>query len=433
MSRGPTAIAGARPEAGGGGVAVALLLGAQATYRGAVAVYTVVMTVVLTQAEYGDFALAIASIAIAAAIADGGVTWLLTREITLEQSATGVLVRRLLAVRLVWAVGVCTMCAMVGVAVGARTGPELAFVGAIVAAAFIETIAAGYEAASLGAERPRRIAVGQALAAILMAAGTAVLFAAGASVFAAVAILGMSSATRGAVLAFAWRSELRGGRLRTDVAASREVLTRSLPFLVLIALGAIYYRADIVFLHAIVGAKETAEYAAAFRFIDVAIVFGAVLTGLLMPRMARAWRDDPGQLTAMWRRAASAALVITLPIAVVAIVFSHQIVGLVFGAEYRSGSGALLALLAPTIPLMLLQSINAAVLFASGRTKSLVAITLVYVAVSVVATGAMAAAWGGTGAALATTGSAAFTVAYFAVTIRRWGSRARSVTDPLLQ
>lgn len=433
MHRGQTPIASARSQPSGAGVAVVLLMGGQAAYRGAVAAYTVVMTVVLTQAEYGDFALAISSVAIAAALADGGVTWLLTREITLESSAPGALVRRLLTIRLAWAGGVCTLCAVGGVVVGARSGSDLAFVGVIVVAAFIEAIAGGYEAASLGAERPRRIAVGQVLAALLIAGGTALLFVAGASVVAAVAILAASSAIRSGILAFAWRGELRGGRLRTDIRGSREVLTRSLPFLVLIALGAIYYRADIVLLHAIIGSRETAEYAAAFRFIDVAIVFGGVLAGLLMPRMARAWRDDPSRLTALWRRAAVGVLVVSLPVVVVAMVFSHEIAGLVFGERYRSESGDLLRLLAPTITLMLLQSINAAVLFSSGRTRSLVGFTLVYVGVSVAATGAMAAVWGGPGAAVATTGSAAFTVAYLMVIVRRWSSTARPVTEaPLL-
>jgi PST family polysaccharide transporter len=403
-------------------------MGGQVAYRGAVAAYTIVLAGVLTQAEYGNYALAIAVVAVTAAVADGGVSWLLTREITLESASPGVLVRRLLSIRLRWAGAVCFGCGSLGAALSVWSQEDLALVGVVFIASFAESTAAGFEAASLGSERPRRNALAQTLAAATIAGGAAMMLLTQGSVVTAVAVLAASSAIRGGVLAAIWRSELRGGQVRPDVVSSRDVLSRSMPFLALTALGAVYFRADIVLLHTIVGATETAEYAAAFRFVDLAIVFGGVIAALMVPRMTRAWRDDPCQIIFIWRRAVGVVLALTLPAVVLAVLFSQELVTVLFGERYRSNSGYMLQLLAPTITLTLLASINSAALFASGRTGSIVLLTALYVGVTVVMTWAMVVAWGGPGAAAATTGSAAFTFAYLAVIVHRWSRRAPLAT-----
>ena len=292
-----------------------------------------------------------------------------------------------------------------------------AFVIAVVAATAVEATATGYEAASLGAERPRRVAVGQTLAAVVLMGMLLVMYLGSGGVVLAVVGLAAAASVRLAWNAFRWFGELRGPRPLLEPGTW---LRQALPFLLIAMLGAVYYRLDIVILHSLRGPDAAASYAAAYRLLDAGIVLGGVVANLLIPRLSRAWTGAPDAVWSLWRRYALVTGALALPAVVVVFVGAYPIAELLFGVAYRQDAGAILRILSPSIAFAVLQGVNAAVVFASDRQGALVALSLVHVCLNVVLTVLLVSSDGARGAAVATSISAAFTFVYFALIVRRW-------------
>ena len=64
------------------------------------------------------------------------------------------------------------------------------------------------------------------------------------------------------------------------------LLKRAVPFGLLMAGFALYYRVDMVMLEWLAGPGELGRYAAAYRFLDTIIALAASLGGPLFPRLA---------------------------------------------------------------------------------------------------------------------------------------------------
>ena len=88
------------------------------------------------------------------------------------------------------------------------------------------------------------------------------------------------------------------------------------------------------------------------------------------------------------------ALVVS-PLAVALAVIAFPLSAILFGSEYRQSAGLALTLLAPAIGFMLLQTVNAVVLFTSDRMGSIVAPSLAHVAVNIALTWWLVGEFGG--------------------------------------
>jgi O-antigen/teichoic acid export membrane protein len=394
--------------------------------RSAVAVYTIVLIRLLEKAEYGDFAFAFALAAILATLADGGFSRLLIRDFA--RGAEPRTLTHLLATRGAWSVITALAATAIWVGGGLDLSPSL--FAALLAFLLAEAAAGGFEFAAIGLELPGRVAIGQAVGAVLVLG--ALVYVGLVHTTPAAALLGLAVASTGRLAwhLFAWRNVIVSSADRVARGQVVRWVRQAAPYLAVTALGTIYYRADIVILHSRRGASETAPYAAAYRIVDAALVIGGVVAAAVSPHFSRLHTLGVLEVTRAWRRYLWTTALVVFPCVVVLAAVAFPLSGFLFGDDYRDSAGLALVVLAPGIGFMFLQIVNAVVVFTGDRQGAILVPSLVQLAVNVGLTWWLVAKFGSTGAASATTISEVLTFVYFSVFIRLSLLAPRPGTDP---
>jgi O-antigen/teichoic acid export membrane protein len=187
----------------------------------------------------------------------------------------------------------------------------------------------------------------------------------------------------------------------TPAGAVGAMLRRAVPFGLLMAGFALYYRIDMVMLEWLATPGDLGRYAAAYRFLDAVIVLAASLGGPLFPRLSSVAVSAPAEarrlLEAGWRPL----LALGLPLTIGTLAVADDIVALLFGAQF-AGAGRLLRLLIlGTLPLFWVNVASHA-LIAADRVWALVGVYALSVLVNVVGNAVLVPRWGAAGAAMAT-------------------------------
>jgi O-antigen/teichoic acid export membrane protein len=248
-------------------------------------------------------------------------------------------------------------------------------------------------------ERMDRLSLYRVIAALLSSAITVVVLAAGGGV---VALLG-GSLGAGVVM---WRvahalAADGGASAAIPAGAAGAMLRRAVPFGLLMAGFALYYRIDMVMLEWLATPGDLGRYAAAYRFLDAVIVLAASLGGPLFPRLSSVAVSAPAEarrlLEAGWRPL----LALGLPLTIGTLAVADDIVALLFGAQF-AGAGPLLRLLIlGTLPLFWVNVASHA-LIAADRVWALVGVYALSVLVNVAGNAVLVPRWGAAGAAMAT-------------------------------
>jgi len=183
--------------------------------------------------------------------------------------------------------------------------------------------------------------------------------------------------------------------------AVRALLRRAVPFGLLMAGFALYYRVDMVMLEWLAAPGELGRYAAAYRFLDAVIALAASLGGPLFPRLSSVAVSAPGEarrlLEAGWRPL----LALGLPLTVGTVLVAGDLVALLFGPEFTGAAPLLRLLILGTLPLFWVNIANHA-LIAGDRVWPLVGIYALSALVNVVGNVALVPHWGAAGSAVAT-------------------------------
>lgn len=387
----------------------------QVCLRGSVAVYTLVLVHVMSRPAFGDLAYLLALLGLLSVLADGGLSRVLIRDIARDPDNSWPLVRAVVAVRTMWILIVVALVAVVGLA----TQMAPAALGLLILALGCEASAGGFEAAAIGGERPRAIAGGQLAGAAVLVTSTLIIVNEGRVSLAG----GIGSFAAASGVKLGWhlvraRRVLYTRRPRATT-RSRDLIAAGLPFLVLAVLGSVYYRIDMVILHALKGSAAAAPYGAAYRVVDAALVFAGVLAATISPSFSRLHERSRAEVWMKWRRVVLSTLAAAVVPVLGLVAFAFPIAKLLFGARYQAGAGTLLRILAPGIIFMMLQTVNAVVLFTSQLDAVLVRMSILPVLTNVVLTLALVAALGSVGAALATTVAEVGTFAFYATFITR--------------
>jgi len=362
-------------------------------------------------------------LAILITLSDGGFSRLLIRDIARSTFDRPRVIASLVALRTGWIV-----VSVVGVVVASLVGPldlgrSLLFV--LLVALALESLAAGFESAAIGAEQPGRVAVGQLLAGVALLAFATVMLVEHFTTALALLGLAVAAGTKLIWQVGAWRAELNNLTPRIRRADAMRWIRQAVPFLIMSVLGTVYYRIDVVILHARGGAAETASYAAAYRVVDAALVISGITAAAIGPHLSRIHRDDPGRIWSEWRRYAGRTAVLATPFVIALIVAAAPIAGFLFGDRYADAAGEDLRLLAPGIAFMLIHTINLLVLFTSDDTRLLLPLSTVLVAMNVSMTWWFVGFAGSAGAAAATSVAELVTVLMF-VGLVRWRFRTRA-------
>lgn len=385
----------------------------QAAGRGGLALVLLLLVRHLSATDFGTLSLALAFVAIGATVADAGFARLLVRDTARAGEASLPLVRELLRVRLL-SVAAVALVATFALVIG--LGPFTVGFGLLTVGYLVcESLAFGYENASAGAERPWRFVLAQASAGCALIGGTGALIIADAVTLRSTmaVLLGASALKVGAHL-IAWR-----GRSGPVLDRPRRALFReALPFLGLTLLATVYYRVNVVSLYAVRGPKETADYAVAFRVIDVIAIVAGIGFLAASPALSRMHRDAPEEIWATWKRIMRSLASAAVPAIVVTGLAARPLCEALFGSRYATSAATNLRLLLPGAVLMVMQSVSAAVVFMSDDHGSVLKLTAANVCATVVMSISLSAALGSPGAAIAMSLAEALSFGTFALLIR---------------
>jgi O-antigen/teichoic acid export membrane protein len=146
-------------------------------------------------------------------------------------------------------------------------------------------------------------------------------------------------------LALRWASQAYGPLAwRIDVPLILRTARSSLPFALAAILYALYARVDIIMLHRLAGAAETAYYAVAYRIVETSLVV-ATMSGIAMfPELAAGGATGTAMRREIFGQAVRWLAVLGAFVAVPLLVGGDQLAVLVFGDDFETGGDLLRAM-----------------------------------------------------------------------------------------
>ncbi len=134
-------------------------------------------------------------------------------------------------------------------------------------------------------------------------------------------------------------------RLAFDTAYWREVMHKTWPIAVTIALNLVYFRADTIILSLTQSQESVGIYGAAYRVLEILTAFPHMFMGLILPLLTAAWvARDVARLQTVWERAFIFFAALTIPIVVGGMMLGKKIMVFVAGDTF-SASGPVLGVL----------------------------------------------------------------------------------------
>ncbi len=121
-----------------------------------------------------------------------------------------------------------------------------------------------------------------------------------------------------------------------DLALLKRLLISTVPFALMVIFNTVYYRIDIIMLEKMQGAAAVGIYSAATKLIDVLIIIGANIAGVLYPRMASQAGDAPEALGRTIEKSYRYMAGLGIPAGVVVTVLAPVIVRVLFGDVFSA-------------------------------------------------------------------------------------------------
>lgn len=189
------------------------------------------------------------------------------------------------------------------------------------------------------------------------------------------------SAAIGIALALAFSGLVAARRLRWHRPEPQVALgwiRRGVPFAVTAGAVAFYTRADRIVVAAIVGAGAAGEYAAAYNVVMIAAIAGTALHAAILPRLLHENREGT---VPKWGARVLAVACLTVPVAILLMMFSTRIMTALYGPNFSS-SASVLRVLSPLVVLYIVNPFLASSLVAARRQRTLARIALVNASVA---------------------------------------------------
>lgn len=376
-------------------------------------VVTALITRLLGPSQFGSYILLLSLGAIVQLAADFGLYLTLTRLVAEQPHHSGELLSQVLSLRLFLLIGVFLLAAVGSLLVPSLRPFALAFI----------VMAVGLSCQSvsqllMGIYQYRQT-VWRATVGDLVGRGAQI---------AAIVMIGRAANVNTMMIAFAagaalaylfhhWLLPARPWRLVIDWSAWKKIAAVSWPLGLMLLVNAFYFRIDTVILSFYRSAATVGLYGAAYRLIESALFFPAMLGGLLLPRLAAAFlhRDIPA-VNQYLTEGLRVLLVFSLYSLLILLFFSQPILSLIAGPAFASAA-PLLQILSLALAVMFLGNLFGFALVAFGRQTLLLRLYLFLAAFNAGANllliplyGAAAAAWTTVATELIATATAAYYV-----------------------
>ena len=163
-------------------------------------------------------------------------------------------------------------------------------------------------------------------------------------------------------------------KFEIDIEFCKKITLLSIPFAVTGILYSIYYSIDVIMLTNIVGDYATGIYNATYKLISVLTLFYSVYTSVIFPVMSKFFKNDESMLLISLEKSIKYLMLIIVPIAVATVIYSTDIIHLIYGHEYDAAS-SVLSILIWTVCLLFISGACNTLLNASHKE---VAVTKIY-------------------------------------------------------
>jgi O-antigen/teichoic acid export membrane protein len=249
--------------------------------------------------------------------------------------------------------------------------------------------------------------------ALLLLGGGAALRA-GAGLVGAVGAYALVDVASMVVLAFVFRRRTRDAA--APVSSDRLSLRRAAPLGGAGVVGTVYSRLDTWLVALIKGDAAVARYGAAYRCFDALLLPATAVASLSIPHTAGLeLRELRGRLS----RLALLATALTVPIALLALVFASPVLTTLFGDDFAAAAPALRVLAVAAVPSAVVLSLLPPIALRSARAVIALGVALV---ANLTANLIVIPAYGGLGAAWTTLGCQVALAAWLIIETRRLGA-----------
>ena len=140
-----------------------------------------------------------------------------------------------------------------------------------------------------------------------------------------------------------------------DKTFCKKITLYSIPFAITGVLYSIYYSVDIIMLENIIGNVATGIYNASYKLINVITLLYSAYTAVIFPVMSKLFKNDEKLLEISYEKSIRYLMLIMIPLAVGTMLYSTDIILLIYGQEYID-SAPTLSILIWTVCLLFLAS-----------------------------------------------------------------------------
>ncbi|MEI6498874.1 MAG: flippase [bacterium] len=157
---------------------------------------------------------------------------------------------------------------------------------------------------------------------------------------------------------------------------SNWIMRAAIPLGAVFIVNNLFFKVDTLVLFAIKGASAVGIYSVSYKVLEVTIFVGSYFASSLKPMFSKHIDGDQQALRSVLSKAIVIMIAISMPIAIVSIVFAKEIIVFLSNNDFVSGSNALI-LLALTLPIIYLDALLGEVLVAKDARKLLINIAII--------------------------------------------------------
>lgn len=136
----------------------------------------------------------------------------------------------------------------------------------------------------------------------------------------------------------------------------------------------LYFRLDSLMLYVIKGPGAVGIYSSAYKILEVTVFFGSYFASSLKPTMSQNIKDNKNYLKKVVEQSFFIMLLISLPIAILCIVYAKDIIQFISSSQFISG-GPALVVLSLTLPFLYFDVLLGEILIANDSRKTLLRIS----------------------------------------------------------
>ena len=198
----------------------------------------------------------------------------------------------------------------------------------------------------------------------------------------------------------------------------KEIAYQGIPFVLAGFFSGIYHSIDSLFIQFIEGSLAVGYYGAAYRILDILIVFTSLITKVFFPALSRAKQESKEAFVKQSMKFAQIAGIVAIPLTAGGMFYAEDILRLTYGAHYLDGSPALRVLIV-LVSLITFNMLVAAIIIAAGKQKQNMISVAIGAGINIVLNFILIPKWGIVGASCATVSSEAVVCIYLLAVYQR--------------